>query len=374
MKAFQIFMSLLLLFGLFSATPASAAVKSIDHYDIGDIDPEYRFYEAIERFVYMDIIDGYLESDLYEEDGEIYEYSYVAVRPDEKITRAQFTKILVNALSLKAGAQTKTFPDVKTSKWYYDYVRIASSQGIISGRSDGKFYPDENITRDQMAAMIYRAFRNTVTFPATSKTFKDVPSTSFAYEAVGKLAANGIVQGYGDTFKPHSQATRGQAIAILDRALHKESADPAAASAIKAVVDRNIKEEYQLTKEQNLPALEALYRETTTGYHLSYSLDSMTLLDDVEGGSVTFSMEPIGVHSLDVVTVKKRLAEVRIDNLKYKVSFTSPDMSFTMNINASGNAYLKKGEDGKWKIYNIVLDEDPEEKWQTEIASAANAS
>ncbi|WP_100404099.1 S-layer homology domain-containing protein [Bacillus sp. FJAT-42315] len=374
MKALRIFMSLLLLGGLLSATPASAAVKSTDHYDIGDISPEHRFYGAIERFVYTDIIDGYLQSDSYEEDGEIYEYSYVDVRPDEKITRAQFTKILVNALSLKAGAKTKEFSDVKASKWYYDYVRIASSQGIISGYSDGNFHPGANITRDQMAAMIYRAFSHTITFPATAKRFKDVPSTSFAYEAVGKLAVNGIVQGYGDTFKPHSQATRGQAIAIMDRALHKESGDTAATAVITEVVDRNINEGYELTKEQNLSALEALYRETATGYYLSYSLESMGLLGDVEGAEETISIEPIGTHSLDIVTVRKRVAEVRIDNLNYKVSFTSPDMSFTVNMDASGNAYLKKGADGKWKIYNIILDEELGEEWMTEAAATANPS
>ncbi|OZI10922.1 hypothetical protein CEW92_14155 [Bacillaceae bacterium SAS-127] len=374
MKALRIFMSLLLLGGLLSATPASAAVKSIDHYDIGDIGPDYRFYEAIERFVYADIIDGYLQSDLYEEDGEVYEYSYVDVRPNEKITRAQFTKILVNALSLKAGANTKEFSDVKASKWYYDYVRIASSQGIISGYSDGNFQPGANITRDQMAAMIYRAFSPTIKFPTSANTFKDVPSTSFAYEAIGKLAANGIVQGYGDTFKPHSQATRGQAIAIIDRAMDQEVGQVEDKAAITAIVDRNIKEGYELTQAQNLPALEALYHETATGYYLSYSLESMGLLGAVEGAEETISIEPIGAHSLDIVTVKKRVAEVRIDNLKYKVSFTSPDMSFTVNVNASGNAHLKKGADGKWKIYNIILDEELGEEWMTEAAAAANAS
>ncbi len=368
------FMSLFLLFGLLSATPASAAVKSVDYYDIGDMDPEHRFYEAVERFVYMDIIDGYFQSDSYEEDGETYEYSYVAVRPEEKITRAQFTKILVNALSLKVGAKTKEFSDVKASSWYYNYVRVASSQGIITGRADGKFYPNEIITRDQMATMIYRAFRNTVTFPATAKRFKDVPSTSFAYEAVGKLAANGIVQGYGDTFKPHSPATRGQAIAIMDRALYKENGEAADTASITEVVDRNVKEEYRLTKEQNLSALKTLYYATTTGYHLSYSLDNMMMLEGIGGLDGTVSMEPIGVHSLNVVTAKKRLAEVRIDNLKYKVSFTSPDFSFSINVNASGTACLKKGGDGKWKIYNIVLDEEFGGDWMTQMASKANAS
>ncbi|MGC8230012.1 S-layer homology domain-containing protein [Pseudobacillus badius] len=374
MKSLKIFMPLLLIGSLFSAAPAAAAVKPIDRYDIGDIGPDHRFYDSIERFVYTDIIDGYLETDSFEEDGEIYEYSYISVRPDEKVTRAQFTKILVSALSLKKGEQTKTFPDVKASKWYHDYIQIASSQGIIAGRSDGKFYPDENITRDQMAAMIYRAFRDTITFPSSTKTFKDVPSASFAYEAVNKLAANGIVQGYGDTFKPSNHATRGQAIAIMDRALNQETGPGEDRQVILDVVDKNIKEEYQFTKEENIPALKALYNATATGYHLSYSLDNIDLTEDMGGLDGTISMEPIGTHSLDVVSIRKRLAEVRIDNLKYKVSFTSPDMSFTMNVNASGNAFLKKGEDGTWKIYNIVLDEESGAEWPSAVMAASKES
>ncbi|WP_225435165.1 hypothetical protein [Bacillus aerolatus] len=145
-------------------------------------------------------------------------------------------------------------------------------------------------------------------------------------------------------------------------------------AAVREVVDRNIQEELQLTEEKNMQALEALYRETTTGYHLSYSLESIALVDDVEELDGTISMEQTGVHSLDIVTIRKRLAEVRVDSLKYKVSFTSPDMSFTMNINASGTAYLKKDTDGKWKIYNIVVDEEFGEDWQTEVSAAANES
>ncbi|OKL35337.1 S-layer homology domain-containing protein [Domibacillus mangrovi] len=374
MKVLQILLALFLSFGLFSASSVSAAVKPIERYYIGDVGPEHRFYDAIERFVYTDIIDGYIESESYEEDGELYEYSYVTVRPDEKVTRAQFTKILVSALSLKVGTQVKEFPDVKPAKWHYDYIRIASSQGIISGYSDGKFHPDENITRDQMAAMIYRAFSHTIAFQPSAKTFKDVPATSFAYEAVIKLAASSIVQGYGDTFKPRDLATRGQAIAIIDRALHQEVGMVEDMSAVTDVVDRNIQEELRLMEEQNVPSLEALYNETTTGYHLSYSLDSIALVDDVEELDGTVSMEQIGVHSFDIVSIRKRLAEVRIDNLKYKVSFTSPDMSFTVNVDASGMAYLKKDADGTWKIYNLVLDEELGEDWGADISSAANES
>ena len=373
MKAKRILPGLVLSFSLFFSSTASAAVKPIERYDFSDIGPDHQFYEAIERAVYSDIIDGYIESETVEEDGEVYEYSYVTVRPNEKITRAQFTKILVNSLSLKAGANVKEFSDVKASKWYYDAVRVASSNGIVTG-SKGKFNPDANITRDQMATMIYRAFSQTVVFKTPTKTFKDVPSTSFAYEAVIKSAANGIIKGYGETFKPHDNATRGQAIVMIDRALHQEAGVEADRTALKEVVDRNVQEELRLMKEQNTSALKSLYYETATGYYLSDSLDSLELTGDMQELGGTFTMEQIGTHTVNPAVVNKRLAKVRVDDLKYKVSFTSPDLSFSMNVDASGTAYLKKGTDGKWKIYNLVLDEELGEEWGEEISAAANAS
>ncbi|KKB44780.1 S-layer homology domain-containing protein [Bacillus thermotolerans] len=375
MKVFRILLAVLLLGSLLPVSPASADVKSTDDYYIWDIGPDYRFYEEIERFVYSGIIDGYVVSEVEEEDGEVYEYSYVEVRPNEQVTRAQFTKILVNALSLKEGANTKAFPDVNPAKWHNEFIRIASSQGIISGREDGKFYPDQYITRDEMAMMIYRAFKDTVTFQPSTRTFKDVPASSKAYEAVNKLTANGIIQGYEDqTFKPGNRATRGQAIAIMDRALHQQTGSVTDMHAVTDVVNRNIQEEQRLMKEQDTAALEALYHDTATGYYLSLALESLELTGDMDELDGTLSITPISTHSLDLVTVRKNLAEVRIDDLVYEVSFTSPELTFTIKVNASGTAYLKKEADGKWKIYNMVLDEEleDEEEWEAEISAAAN--
>ncbi|WP_046173550.1 S-layer homology domain-containing protein [Domibacillus indicus] len=375
MKAIRIVLAFVLSLGLFSVSTASAAVKPIDRYDFWDVDPSHQFYDAIERFIYSDLIDGYVEKEVEVEDGETYEYSFVTVRPNENITRAQFTKILVNALSLKAGNKSVEFSDVKSSRWYYDYVRIASSNGIVTG-SNGKFNPDANITRDQMAAMIYRAFKGTVVFKTPVKTFKDVPATSFAYEAVTKSAANGIIRGYGDLFKPHEKATRGQAIVMIDRALQQEAGTADDRTAVKEVVERNTAEESRLMAAGDLSGLDALYKETATGYYLSLATDESLMFteDDFEEG-VTYSIEQIGTHTVSPGTVHKRFAQARIDNLKYKVSFTAPDMSFTINIDASGTAHLKKGSDGKWKIYNIVLDEEFEETLEDEFAAAAaNAS
>ena len=373
MKAVRILLVLLVTFGLFSITPTYAAEKNIDQYYFEDVDFGHGAYKQLERFLYADIIDGYEETEVYEEDGEKYEYTSILLKPENNITRAQFTKILVNAMNLTSGDIQKTFPDIKSSAWYYNYVQIASSRGIITGKEDGTFKPNDKITRAQMATMIYRAFNETVDFSTTGKTFKDVTQKSQAYEAVVKTAGVGIVNGYGDEFKPNNPAKRSHAVLMIDRALHLESGTAEDELSVINTVNRNVTEELSLYAEQNnLEGLEALYRETTMGYYLAYSLDSLGLVDDPEYPIGSITMKQVGEHSNRIVSLNKRFAEVKVDNLKVHVSMSEPemDMYFEMTMDMSGTAYLKKTEDGTWKIYNIVYDDEDYEDMLTEAIAA----
>lgn len=361
MKAFFTLLVLLLSFGLVSTTPTFAAEKSIDQYYMDDVDYEHGAYEQLERFLYADIIDGYEESEVFEEDGEEYEYTSILLKPENNITRAQFTKILVNAMNLTSGDIQKQFSDVNSLDWYYNYVQIASSRGVITGKEDGTFKPNDKISRAQMAVMIYRAFNETVDFSTSGKIFKDITQKSYAYEAIVKTAGVGVVNGYGEDFKPNNFAKRSHAVLMIDRALHLESGTAEDENSVIQTVNRNVTEELSLSSGQpNLEALEALYRETTMGYYLAYSLDSQSQLDDPEYSIGTIEMEQVGEHSSRIVTLNKRFAEVKVDNLKVHVLMSEPEMemSFEMTMDLSGSAYLKKTDDGTWKIYNIVYDEE----------------
>lgn len=355
LKAVHILFALLITFAVSSATPAFAAEKTVDDYFIDDVDYDHSAYEELERFVNADIIDGYKETEVFEEEGEIYEYTSVLLKPENSITRAQFTKILVNAMNLTAGENEKTFPDVKVSDWYYEYVQIASSRGIITGKVDGTFKPNDKITRAQMAVMIHRAFSPTVDFSEIGKTFKDVQPGNFAYEAVVKTAAVGIINGYGDNFKPNDFARRSHAVLMIDRALHKEPGTAEDEVSILQTVDRNVVEDLLYAEQANVEAIEALYRETSTGYYLAYSLDSLSLFDDTD---TSIKMKQVGEHSSHVVSLNKRFAEVRVDDLTVQVSINEPGLSFDMTLDLSATAYLKKMADSSWKIYSLVMDED----------------
>ncbi|SOC06091.1 S-layer family protein [Ureibacillus xyleni] len=361
MKIARSLLVLVLAFSIFSISPAFAAEKTIDQYYMYDVDYDHEAYNQLERFLYTDILSGYEETEVYEEDGEIYEYTSIFVKPGNTITRAQFTKILVNAMNLTSGELNKSFPDVKATDWHYDYVQIATSNGIIIGKPDGTFKPNEKITRAQMASMIYRAFEPTVDFSAPVKTFTDVTTNNSAYEAIVKAAGVGIIKGIKNEFKPNNPAKRSQAVLMIDRALHLELGTAVDESQVTQVVDRNITEEFLLTEQQDLEGLKTLYRETTMGYYLAFSLDNLAFQEDSEEMEGTVTAKQVGEHTSTVVSLNKRFAEVKVDNLKVHVAMSAPDMSFEMTVDMSGTAYLKKTEDGTWKIYNIVYDEDYED-------------
>lgn len=352
MRAFYVFLTSLCLFGL-SVSPALAAEKSTDMYYLDDVDYAHWAYNELERFLYADIIDGYVQMEKYEENGEVFEYPFVYIKPNSTITRAEFTKILVNAMKLDATNTAKTFADVNPSNWYYDYVKVASSHGIINGKTDGTFRPNDKITRGEITAMIYRAFQSSINFSATGKVFPDVPQGNFAYEAIMKTAAAGIIKGYGDVFKPYNNASRAESIVMIDRALQLETGTEADQLAVIQTVDQNIEDEMIFTQQQDVQALDALYRNTTTGYYLATSLESLYM----EAMDPTLTMEKLGDHSTTPLSVSKNFAQVRIDNLAYTISSSDPEMSFSMTVNLSGTAYLKKTDEGQWKIYNIVFDE-----------------
>lgn len=75
--------------------------------------------------------------------------------PADTVNRAAAVKMLVEAFDLKATDDTPTrYPDVQEEDWFYDYVSIASQQGVVSGYDNGRFGPADPVTRAQMAKMV----------------------------------------------------------------------------------------------------------------------------------------------------------------------------------------------------------------------------
>ena len=117
--------------------------------------------------------------------------------------------------TVKVIANKKTFNDVKTGDWFASAVDFASSHELFQGVGDGSFAPKSPMTRAMLVTVLYRLQDE----PATSGkvSFNDVPADSWYAKAVAWAAEEGIVQGNGSGFAPNDNITREQIATILYR-------------------------------------------------------------------------------------------------------------------------------------------------------------
>ncbi len=133
--------------------------------------------------------------------------------PNDDVTRGQMATFLSRALDLPAG--TKTFTDI-AGNTHADAIRSVADAGISEGRVDGTFGPDEPVTRAQMATFLMRA----LDLAPGEATFPDVDPDDVHADGISAVAAAGITSGFADgTFGPNQSVTRSQMATFLFNAL-----------------------------------------------------------------------------------------------------------------------------------------------------------
>ena len=135
------------------------------------------------------------------------------------VTRAQAVMMIWRAVDSPDPKGKNTFSDVKSSAYYVDAVVWAEENGIVSGTGNGKFSPNDNITREQLVAIMYKLaqFQGLDVSEKAELKFKDTGKiASWAQEATKWALAAGLVSGYEDnTFRPKNTATRAEYAQIL---------------------------------------------------------------------------------------------------------------------------------------------------------------
>ena len=138
--------------------------------------------------------------------------------PDDALTRGMFVTMLARLAGVnQADYPDSRFSDVEASAWYAPSVSWAASKGIVSGVGDGKFEPNRNITRQEMAVMFYGMLFGTDSILVEDDikialgAFKDGDTVaSWAREAVAVCYISGIMVGDNGSFKPTDLLSRAQ--------------------------------------------------------------------------------------------------------------------------------------------------------------------
>ncbi len=148
-------------------------------------------------------------------------------------------KVTVEASFVREGGQTQTpqttFADVPASAWYCDAVEYVYENGLMSGVSGGRFAPNDTLTRAMLVQTLYAMEGRPA---AASAGFADVASGDWYASAVNWAAANGVVSGVSETgFGPNNALTREQLALILYRFAQYKGYDVTGTSDLAAYAD-----------------------------------------------------------------------------------------------------------------------------------------
>lgn len=128
------------------------------------------------------------------------------------------------------------FRDVTESDWFYDGVRFANQNGLFNGVEKDLFAPEEPMTRGMLVTVLWRLDGETA--PKTATTFTDVDANAYYADAVAWAAESGVVNGIGgNKFDPEGNVTREQIAAILFRYAAFKGVDTAARADLTAFPD-----------------------------------------------------------------------------------------------------------------------------------------
>lgn len=142
------------------------------------------------------------------------------MRPNDEITRSEFIKILVMSLGLLDKNAECYFDDVEKNDWYYRYVASAFGQGLINGNDENCFCGDDEISREDMAVIIYRTcLLKNIVFTKNENVFWDEDSISdYAKTAVNYLRSIDLVNGMDDNiFAPKKNTSRAECAVLIYR-------------------------------------------------------------------------------------------------------------------------------------------------------------
>ena len=180
--------------------------------------PEQRFHDVYKTSWFYDAVDYAITNSLFSGMSE------TAFEPDTPMTRAMLVRVLYNIEGAPDTSKYRNdFADVPDNEWYTEAVKWASAMGIVYGTSDTEFSPADNLTRQDLAVIIYRYANIKGYDTAARKNLDEFPdyymSAKYAKDALSWAAAVQIISGNNIDGKvkldPKGMATRAQVAMVL---------------------------------------------------------------------------------------------------------------------------------------------------------------
>ena len=192
----------------FAAVPTQAQEDASASLPFTDVDESDWCYDAVAYVHARGIMNGYADQ---------------TFGPQRQISRAQLAQVLYNLEGRpQVSSAAEGCTDLTPGAWYESAVSWAVESGILSGYADGRMQPNRSVSRQQLAAMLYRYARHKGydTSPrAELDGYRDAgQAAAYAQEALQWAVALGIVNGTsGTTLSPNASASRAQSAAMLMR-------------------------------------------------------------------------------------------------------------------------------------------------------------
>jgi S-layer homology domain len=193
-----------------SPTPASTWTPGPCGMNFSDLPESYWAYSYVSYLYCEGVISGYADG---------------TFRPNEGSSRGQFAKMLVLGLGwVPYNPLEPTFADVQPGTTFYTYIESAHAHGAINGYADGRFRPNNPVTRAQASKMLVLGKEWPLQTPE-NPSFSDVPASHWAFSFVETAVSHGVVAGFADgTFHPAQPISRAQLAKMV--ALTMQAAGP----------------------------------------------------------------------------------------------------------------------------------------------------
>ena len=172
-------------------------------HGFADLNTDAWYHEAVDYVLRNSLMGGY--------DSSLF-------GPNDNLSRAQLAQILYNHAGRPAITGTNHFTDVANGAWYTDAITWAAEKGVVSGYGNGMFGPDDSITREQLATILWR-YAGSPASTGNLDSFTDANDVdTWAVDALRWAEENKIISGKGDgILDPVGKATRAEVAAMLMR-------------------------------------------------------------------------------------------------------------------------------------------------------------